>query len=101
MSTRRQFMSRVVRTTAAVAASSAWSSRRVLGANDRVRFALIGAGGRGMEDLRAALEAPNVEAVAVADLYTRRLEQAKEVVPQRRRTRTSAACSMTRRSTPC
>jgi len=35
-----------------------------------------------MEDLRAALEAPNVEAVAVADLYTRRLEQAREVVPQ-------------------
>jgi hypothetical protein len=65
-----------------VAAGSVFSSSRVLGANDRVRFGLIGAGGRGLEDLHAALKAPNFEAVAVADLYTRRLDQAKEMAPQ-------------------
>ena len=82
MSTRRQFMTRVLGASAAMAAGSAFSSSRVLGASDRVRFALIGAGGRGLEDLQAALRAPNVEAVAVADLYTRRLDQAKAIAPQ-------------------
>jgi predicted dehydrogenase len=58
------------------------SSSRVSGANDRVRFGLIGAGGRGQEIFRAALRSPNVEAVAVADLYTRRLDEAKQIAPQ-------------------
>jgi predicted dehydrogenase len=82
MSNRRQFMSKVLGSTAAVAASHVFPSSRVLGANDRVRFGMIGVGGRGMEDFRAALRATNVEAVAVADLYTRRLEEAKSVAPQ-------------------
>jgi predicted dehydrogenase len=56
-------------------------SGRVLGANDRVRFGLIGAGGRGREIFRAALSCANVEAVAVADLYTRRLDQARQIAP--------------------
>lgn len=56
-------------------------SARVLGANDRVRFGLIGAGGRGMEIFKAALHAPNSQAVAVADVYSRRLDEAKAVVP--------------------
>jgi predicted dehydrogenase len=84
MATRREFISRVVGSTAAVAAGSLLSSRRVLGANDRIRFGLIGCGSRGLEDFRAALKAPNVEAVAVADLYTRRLDQAREIAPQAR-----------------
>jgi predicted dehydrogenase len=53
----------------------------VLGANDRVGIGLIGAGGRGKEIFRAALRCPNVEAVAVADVYTRRLEEAKAIAP--------------------
>ena len=82
MSTRREFITGVLGSTAAVVAGGLLPSSRVLGANDRVRFGLIGAGGRGLEDFRAALKAPNVEAVAVADLYTRRLDQAKEIAPQ-------------------
>ena len=81
MSTRRQFITRVLGSTAAVAVGSVFPASRVLGANDRVRFGLIGAGARGLEDFRAALKAPNVEAVAVADLYTRRLEEAKAIAP--------------------
>lgn len=82
MSTRREFITGVLGSTAAVVAGGLLPGSRVLGANDRVRFGLIGAGGRGLEDFRAALKAPNVEAVAAADVYTRRLEEAKAIAPQ-------------------
>ena len=70
-----------------LAAGAAWAAMpgvaasRVLGANDRIRFGLIGAGSRGKEIFKVALRCPNVEAVAVADLYTRRLDEAKAVAP--------------------
>ncbi|MGH9406021.1 MAG: Gfo/Idh/MocA family protein [Terriglobia bacterium] len=86
METRREFMNKVLGG-AAVAAAGAWAPSRVLGANDRIRFGLIGAGGRGTQDLRSALKCPNVEAVAVADVYTRRLERVKSVIPNARQYR--------------
>jgi predicted dehydrogenase len=52
-----------------------------LGANDRIRIGLIGAGGRGRDIFRAAVRCANVEAVAVADVYTRRLDEAKAIAP--------------------
>ena len=48
-------------------------------AGDRVRIALIGAGGQGSSDTRTALRVPGVELVAVADFYDGRLARAKEV----------------------
>jgi predicted dehydrogenase len=54
---------------------------RVLGANDRIRFGLIGAGARGKEIFQAALRCSQVEAAAVADIYTRRLGEVKAIVP--------------------
>ena len=60
---------------------ASFASRGVLGANDRIRIGLIGAGGRGQEIFKAALRCPNVEAVAVADVYTRRLEEVQKIVP--------------------
>ena len=48
-------------------------------ANDRIGLALIGAGGQGMSDTRAALDAPGVELVAACDIYTGRLARAKEI----------------------
>lgn len=78
MSTRRKFMGQVL---GGVAASGWLASPKVLGANDRVRYGLIGGGGRGQEIFKAALRAPNAEAVAVADVYTRRLEEVKALVP--------------------
>jgi len=53
---------------------------RVLGANDRIRLGLIGSGARGQEDLRDALRQPNVECVAIADIYSRRRDEAKAIV---------------------
>ena len=46
-------------------------------ANDQVQIALIGAGGMGTEDTKTALQVPGVKLVAVCDLYTGRLEDAK------------------------
>ncbi|HXJ93584.1 MAG TPA: Gfo/Idh/MocA family oxidoreductase [Terriglobia bacterium] len=82
MSTRREFIGQVVGGAAAAAAGGMYPSARVLGANDRVRFGLIGCGGRGQEDFKAALKCTNVEPVAVADVYTRRLDEAKSIAPQ-------------------
>ena len=46
-------------------------------ANDQVQIALIGAGGMGTEDTKTALLVPGVKLVAVCDLYTGRLDEAK------------------------
>ena len=83
MSHRRAFLGSMIGgvTGAAVVAPATASTGRVLGANDRIRIGLIGSGSRGKEILRAALRCHDVEAVAVADVYTRRLDEAKGIVP--------------------
>ncbi len=53
----------------------------VLGANERIRLGIIGAGARGMEIVREAMSCPNTEFVAFADVYTRKLEEARRVAP--------------------
>jgi predicted dehydrogenase len=52
---------------------TAASAARVLGANDRIRLAGIGVGGRGAFDLGLAAKAENTEVVAVSDVYAPRL----------------------------
>jgi predicted dehydrogenase len=54
----------------------------VLGANDRIRLGIIGPGARGMEIVRDAIACPNTEFVAFADIYTKRLEDARKVAPE-------------------
>lgn len=46
--------------------------------NDRIRIALIGAGGQGSSDTNSALLQPGVELVAVSDVYQGRLDRAQE-----------------------
>lgn len=72
MPTRRTFVSQLAGGAAGLAMTSSVARARVLGANDRIRVALIGAGGRGSEDLTNALRSPNTELVAVADVFTGR-----------------------------
>ena len=48
-------------------------------ANDHIQIALIGAGGQGMGDTRAAVQVPGVKLVAVADCYDGRLARSKEI----------------------
>lgn len=81
MSNRRTFMGQLLGGTATLAVSGMFPSSKVWGANDRVRIGLIGGGGRGQEIFKAALRCQNVEGVAVADVYTRRLQEVKAFVP--------------------
>ena len=75
---RRDFIKRAAIGTAAF---MVYPSSRVLGANDRVRIGMIGVGGRGHELLQQIHRVPNVDVVAMADVYTRRFDEAKKVVP--------------------
>ena len=81
MVTRREFLGQVGTGVALLGAMPAARAARVLGANDRIRIALIGAGDRGQQDLRDALKQPNVECVAVADVYSRRRDEMKAKLP--------------------
>jgi predicted dehydrogenase len=57
-----------------ITSAAAFSTARVLGANDRIRFALIGCGGRGSFIAGLAKANPNTELVAACDINeTRRL----------------------------
>ena len=66
---------------AASASFLAMPTARALGANDRIRYGLIGAGDRGRIDLRDAIARPNVECVGVADVYSRCRDAAKAMAP--------------------
>jgi predicted dehydrogenase len=75
---RREFIKQAALGTAAL---MAYPKSSVLGANDRVRLAIIGIGSRGQELLRQTLDLPNAQVVAVADIYTRRFDEAKKISP--------------------
>ena len=75
---RREFIKRLAQTASAVSVGSAYSAQRLLGANDRVNIALIGCGGRGLLDARLMRAAPNVDFVAVCDVYDPRAAEARE-----------------------
>ncbi len=77
MASRRNFLS----TVASGLATTLASPGSVVGANDRIRVAIIGPGARGQEIMRWALNCPNVEFAAAADIYTRRLEEVKAILP--------------------
>ncbi|HKX30435.1 MAG TPA: Gfo/Idh/MocA family oxidoreductase [Blastocatellia bacterium] len=47
--------------------------------NDKIRVALIGTGGRGMDITMNAIRVPGVELMACADVYQGRLTRAKEI----------------------
>jgi predicted dehydrogenase len=57
---------------------AAASASRVVGANDRIRLAAIGTGGRCLGLMRLANQVGNSEFVAVCDVYEPRAAQAKE-----------------------
>jgi predicted dehydrogenase len=74
--TRREFLEQSISLGAAGAtlfaarptAATAASYSRVLGANERIRVALIGCGGMGRADLRDFLKVKNIECVALCDV---------------------------------
>ena len=81
--TRRSFLGRSAAFTAGAlilpAASRAASIGASIGANSRIRFAVIGCGGMGTGHLHSLVkrsEADNIQVVAVSDVYQRRLTRA-------------------------
>jgi len=77
MDSRRKFIGAMATGLASTLASSAG----VLGANDRVRVGVIGAGQRGTELVHQAMACPNVEVAAFADVYNKRLDDVRKLVP--------------------
>jgi predicted dehydrogenase len=91
-SSRRKFLQKIGATGLAIGASSLPSlavnekaEERILryerksGPNDKVRIGVIGYGVQGHFDLATALKVPGVELAAICDLYTGRIENAKEL----------------------
>jgi predicted dehydrogenase len=79
--TRRQFLAVAGATTVlARAAGTASGEERAkpFSPNDRIRIALLGAGGQGQADTERALQVPGVELVAAADVYDGRFVQCRE-----------------------
>ena len=76
MQSRRNFIGKV-----AGSLAGSFAASNVMGANDRVRIGIIGPGARGSEILREVLACANTECVAAADVYTRRLEEVKQIAP--------------------
>jgi predicted dehydrogenase len=76
MQTRRLFIGNV-----ATSLAGSLATGKVLGANDRVRVGIIGMGERGTQLAREAVASPNTEIAAVAEVYRRRLDDAKTIAP--------------------
>jgi len=76
MQSRRLFISKVATGLAGTLAAS-----NVMGANERLRIGIIGPGDRGKEILRQALALTNVECIGAADVYTRRLDEVRQIAP--------------------
>jgi predicted dehydrogenase len=76
--TRRTFLKQAA---LGAAAALAYPPSTVLGANDRVRVGMIGVGDRGTDLLHQVRSVPNVDLVAMADVYSRRRDEAKAKVP--------------------
>ena len=75
MQTRRHFIGNV-----ATGLAGSLATGHALAANNRIRIGVIGMGERGVQLTREAIACPNTEFVAAADVYTRRLDEAKSLV---------------------
>ena len=78
--TRRQFLKLAGVTTVLgpSAAALAAQDAKPVAPSDRIRVALLGAGGMGQGDTKTALLVPGVELVAAADIYDGRFEEVKK-----------------------
>src|SRR4029077_11018982 len=67
--TRREFLKDTAAVSAGVAAFGGLAPARILGANDRIRLGLLGAGQRGDYVMTVFAGNPDVEVVAICDVY--------------------------------
>lgn len=64
-----------------ISAATAVSYSRVLGANDRVNLGAIGVGERGRHDMGTLQKGPNVDVLAVCDIYAEQIDKARQMAP--------------------
>jgi predicted dehydrogenase len=76
MQSRRNFIGKVASSLAGTLAAS-----NVLGASERIRIGIIGPGERGKQILLEAVGCENIECAGAADVYGKRLEEAKGIAP--------------------
>ncbi|MEP7272845.1 MAG: Gfo/Idh/MocA family oxidoreductase, partial [Acidobacteriota bacterium] len=85
--TRRSFIKQTSVATAGLTLSGVLKPTRVLGANDRVRVAIVGAGDRMMSSLVPAFlgqaGAMNFDLVAVCDIWSKRREEVPPAVAKK------------------
>lgn len=62
-------------------AFTAASYSRILGANDRIGLGVIGCGERGRGDMRIFMKRPDVQVVAVCDVYGEMIDRAQQMAP--------------------
>ncbi|HXJ93600.1 MAG TPA: Gfo/Idh/MocA family oxidoreductase [Terriglobia bacterium] len=77
--TRREFLKEAAAVSAGLAAFGGLTPAKVLGANDRIRLGLLGSGERGTYDMKLFKGNPDVEVVAVCDVYEPHRLHAQEV----------------------
>src|SRR5664279_5429886 len=78
MDSRRKFLGKVA---TGLAGTLAAVPARALGASERLRVGIVGVGDRGLELLNQVRVCDNAEVVALADVYTKRLEKAASFAP--------------------
>src|ERR1700733_12252464 len=78
MDSRRNFIGKVA---TGLAGTLAAGPAEVLGAADRIRVGVVGAGDRDMELVSQVRACPHTQIAAFADIYTQRLERAQGSVP--------------------
>ena len=66
-------------------ASTAFSAQRILGANDRIRYAVVGMGGRSKGLLKQFMTIPNLEPVAICDPDSAQMDRQLATISQIRR----------------
>lgn len=80
---RREFLQEAALGTAAAAAWESVAPARVLGANEKMRLGVLGSGQRAAYDMAQFMKIPDVEVVAICDVYTPHREKAlKTAGPQ-------------------
>lgn len=78
MTTRRHFLGTAASAGLGLPLLAKQTTAKKVSPNDKIRIALIGAGGMGSDDVKSSLETGLSELVAVSDLYDGRLVHAKE-----------------------
>jgi hypothetical protein len=78
MDSRRNFLGKVA---SGLAGTLAAGPAHVLGANDRIRVGIIGAGDRGLELLNHIRACSNAEVAGLADIYSKRRDKAANFAP--------------------